>query len=45
MDIEYLIPPLIEEILAQQRMILEMQKFLIELLAKPLMVYKSDKED
>ena len=40
-DIEYFTPPLIKEILEQQRMILEMQKQLLETLSKPMLVYKS----
>jgi len=44
MDIEYTIHPLVEEILKQQRLILEMQKELLKSLAQPLMVYEENKE-
>ena len=37
--IEYLEPPLIKEILEQQRMILEMQKHLVEVLMRPPLIY------
>jgi len=41
-DIEYFTPPLIEEILRQQRMILEMQKELLKALAQPSFVYHGE---
>ncbi|KKL24692.1 hypothetical protein LCGC14_2412790 [marine sediment metagenome] len=41
-DIEYLEPPLVKELLEQQRMILEMHQRLIELLSKPMFICKSD---
>ena len=39
MKIEYMTPPLIKEILEQQRMILAMHQQLIETLAKPPLQY------
>ena len=44
-EIEYFTPPLIKEILAQQRIILEMQKELFKILAYPPMIYKEKTND
>ena len=41
-QIEYLEPPLLMEMLAQQRLILEMHKELLEILSHPPIVYKSE---
>lgn len=41
--LEYIESPLIKEILEQERMILEMHKLLIEVLAHPPMIIKEDK--
>jgi len=44
-NIEYLEPPLIKEILSQQRLILEMQAELLKIMAQPLVVYTSKPQE
>ena len=41
-EIEYLMPPLIKEILEQQRIILEIHKQLVKQLIHPLLIYKGE---
>lgn len=44
-EIEYFTPPLIKEILEQQRMILKMQEELLKELAHPPMIYEEKKDE